>query len=131
MIGIDTNVLVRYLAQDDAKQSAQASRFVGELSADAPGFISLVTLVELVWVMQGPYAASRKEIAAILGLLLRTEELVIENVEVVFAALRVFESSKAGFADCLIERSAARAGCTHTVSFDQAAIKTAGMRSLT
>ncbi|MBS1784215.1 MAG: type II toxin-antitoxin system VapC family toxin [Acidobacteria bacterium] len=128
MIGLDTNVLVRYVMQDDAKQSPQATRLVESLSADAPGYICHVTLIELVWVLSGCYGATRDEIATVLETLLRAKELVIADADIVWKALRLFKQSKADFADCLIECSATAAGCAHTATFDRDAAKHAGMR---
>lgn len=130
MIGIDTNVLVRYIAQDDAKQSPIATALIEKLNAETPGYITLVSLVELVWVMQSCYDATKSEIVDILNKLLRTQELIIENAETVFKALTLFSKSKADFADCLIEQSANSAGCAYTVTFDAKSAKTAGMRHL-
>jgi predicted nucleic-acid-binding protein len=130
MIGLDTNVVVRYLAQDDAKQSPRATKLIHSLSSEKPGFITLVSLVEIVWVMQSCYQATKPEIVAILDTLLRTQELIVENAETAIQALKIFAGSKADFSDCLIERSANKAGCTYCVSFDANAIKTAGFRLL-
>ena len=101
MIGLDTNVLVRYFAQDDEAQSAQATTLMESLTDQAPGFVSLVTLVELVWVMQGAYKAKKADVVVILQMLLQTREVAIENTEVALQALAHFADSKAGFADCL------------------------------
>lgn len=128
MIGLDTNVLVRYIAQDDPKQSAQANRLIGTLSTDNPGFVSIVSLVELVWVMQSCYSASKAETVDILTMLLRTRELVIENAETAIQAVQHHAGSTADFADCLIARTAHQAGCDHTVTFDRKATEIAGMR---
>lgn len=128
MIGLDTNVLVRYVAQDDAKQSPQATRLIESLSADSPGYISQVAVVELVWVLTGCYAASRDEIANMLETLLRAKELVVADADTIWKALRLFKQGKADFADCLIERSADAAGCAHTATFDRDAAKHCGMR---
>lgn len=128
MIGLDTNVLVRYIAQDDAKQSSRATVLISSLSSENPGLITLVSLVELVWVMQGGYNATKSEVVAILETLLRTQELVVENAETAIKALNVFSESKADFADCLIERSANKFGCEYTMTFDGNAAKMAGMR---
>ena len=130
MIGLDTNVLVRYVAQDDQKQSAVASELIESLTASSPGFIALVSVVELVWVLQSSYQSSKSEIIVVLETLLRTRELTLENAETVWQALRRFSESNADFADCLIERSANAAGCDHTVTFDNKAAKTAGMQRL-
>lgn len=128
MIGLDTNVLVRYVAQDDAKQSPKASRLVESLTADSPGYVSLVSVVELVWVLAGCYALSKDEICEVLETLLRTKELVVANADIVWKALRLFKSGKADFADCLIELSAQEAGCSHTATFDRDAAKHCGMK---
>ncbi len=130
MIGLDTNILVRYIAQDDAVQSPKAAALMEQLSETEPGFISLVSIVELVWVMQGCYAATRAETVAILDKLLRVRTLSVENADVVFKAVRSYAGSSADFADCLIERSAHHANCTRTMTFDQKAAKTAGMHLL-
>ena len=127
MTGLDTNVLVRYVMQDDAKQSPKASMLIEALTVDAPGFVSLVSIVELVWVLSYSYGLAREQVAEVLELLLRTKEVVVDRADQVLKALRAFEASSADFADCLIERIAASAGCTRTMTFDVAAAKTAGM----
>lgn len=130
MIGLDTNVLVRYIMQDDPRQSPSATALVESLSADAPGFVTQVSVVELFWVLSSAYGLDRTQLAAALDGLLRSKEIVIEAAEVVWKALRVFQAGKADFADCLIERAAATAGCSRTVTFDRTAAKTCGMQLL-
>lgn len=130
MIGLDTNVLVRYLAQDDEKQSPTATSLIENLSPSDPAFVTLVSLVELVWVMQSCYKATKQEILTILDSLLTTAELCIEDAETAMQAVSAFAISAADFADCLIERSAHKAGCTHTVTFDTKAEKLPGMQLL-
>ena len=127
MIGLDTNVLVRYIMQDDARQSPKATTLMESLTIDAPGFVSLVSIVELGWVLSVSYGLSREQVAQALELLLRTKEIVIDHAEQVSQALRAFKTSSADFADCLIERSAAGAGCDRTMTFDIGAAKAAGM----
>ncbi|MEY4589629.1 MAG: hypothetical protein RL497_1705 [Pseudomonadota bacterium] len=128
MIGLDTNVLVRYIAQDDPKQSAQASDIIGALSTTNPGYITLIGLVELVWVMKSCYGASKPEMVAILDKILRTQELTIENAATALQALQLFSTTQADFSDCLIERSSAVAGCSQTFTFDKNAALLTGMR---
>lgn len=131
MIGLDTNVLVRYIAQDDPKQSVVATTLVNSLTKESPGFIALVSIVELVWVMQSCYKSTKMEIVNILETILATRELIIENAETVIRATRLFSGSGAeDFADCLIERSANKAGCEYSVTFDVDATKHAGFRNL-
>lgn len=127
MLGLDTNIVVRYIAQDDAIQSPKATQLIESLSNENLGFITLVSIVELIWVMQGCYQASKEEVVTILQSLLHTREFVIENAEVVAKALHAYAASNADFADCLIERSANYAKCTRTMTFDSNAAKTAGM----
>jgi len=128
MIGLDTNVLVRYVAQDDPNQSPKATRLIESLSADSPGYVSIVSVVELVWVLTRCYSSTRGEICAVLETLLRTKEIVVAHTDTVWKALRLFKGGKADFADCLIERSANEAGCSHTTTFDRDAVKYCGMR---
>ena len=128
MIGLDTNVLVRYIAQDDPVQSPKATRLIESLAADEPGYVSLISVVELVWVLTGCYSSAKAEICVVLETLLRTKEILVENADVAWKALRLFKASNADFADCLIERSANEAGCGYTATFDRDAVKNSGMR---
>lgn len=127
MIGLDTNVLARYIAQDDPHQSPVATKLIESLTAEEPGFVSLVTLVELGWVLESCYDFSRQQLGAAVELLTRTREIVLDRPEAVMRALRLFATGSADFADCLIERLGAEAGCEKTVTFDTAAAKSAGM----
>ncbi len=127
MIGLDTNVLVRYVMQDDARQSARATRLVESLSAEEPGFVPVVAVVELVWVLAGSYGLSRAQVATVLEMLLRSKELVLDRADLVAQAQARFAAGGADFADALIERIAAQAGCTATMTFDAGAAKTASM----
>ena len=130
MIGLDTNVVVRYLTHDDPAQATAAVRVMDSLSSDSPGFLSLVVIAELVWVLEASYRFKKKEIEQVLETLLRSKELILERAEVVSQALRKFSASRADFADCLIERCGHAAECEHTVTFDQNAATGAGMRRL-
>jgi predicted nucleic-acid-binding protein len=130
MIGLDTNVLVRYLTHDEPTQTAAAMRLMNSLSFDSPGFLSLIVIAELVWVLAISYRYQKKEIEQVLENLLRTKELVIERADIVSQALRLFRAGRAGFADCLIERCGRAAGCKHTLTFDWKAVAGAGMRPL-
>lgn len=130
MIGLDTNVLVRYFAQDDEQQSAIANNLIDQLTSDSPGFISMVTLIELVWVMKSCYQANRDQVIIILNELIHTQELIIENMEAIFPALKLYSSRNADFADCVIESVGKVAGCSHTVTFDKAAASLTGMNLL-
>jgi len=128
MIGLDTNVLVRYIAQDDAKQSPKATYLIESLSADSPGYISVVSVVELVWVLTGCYGSTKPEICEIVETLLRTKEIIVDHADIVWKSLRLFKEGKADFADCLIEQFANNAGCHNIVTFDRHAAKYTGMQ---
>jgi len=130
MIGLDTNVVVRYLTHDDPAQMTAAVRVVDSLSSDSPGFLSLIVITELVWVLEVSYRFKKNEIEQVLETLLRSKELVIERAEIVWQALRKFSASRADFADCLIERSGNAAECQYTVTFDRNTAAGAGMRLL-
>jgi predicted nucleic-acid-binding protein len=130
VIGLDTNVLVRYIMQDDQKQSPVAAKLIESLSTDVPGFVTLVSVVELVWVLDSCYGLERQQLSDAVEGLLRTQEVIIESAETVWKAVRSFRSSAADFADCLIERLAASAGCDKTVTFDRLAAKNCGMTLL-
>jgi predicted nucleic-acid-binding protein len=119
MVGLDTNVVVRYLTHDDPAQAAAAVKVIDSLSSDSPGFLSLIVIVELVWVLEVSYRFKKNEIEQVLETLLRSKELVIEQAEIVWQALRNFSASRGDFADCLIERCGHAAECKYTVTFDQ------------
>ncbi len=127
MTGLDTNVLVRYIMQDDPKQSAKATRLIESLTVDAPGFVALVCVAELGWVLGSAYGLTRLELAQAFEALLRTKEIVIDRADQVLRALRLFKASSADFADCLIAQAGAAAGCDRTMTFDMGAGKVAGM----
>ena len=127
MIGLDTNVLVRYIMQDDRKQSPKATKLIESLDGDNPGYITLVSVVELYWVLTASYELTGEQVAQALEAILRTKQFLVERADQVMRALRVFAEGKSDFADCLIERSAAGAGCARTMTFDVGASKHAGM----
>jgi predicted nucleic-acid-binding protein len=130
MKGLDTNILVRFYAQDDPEQAPRADEFLQSLSFAEPGFISLVSLIELVWVLRSQYRMTRQELIQCLEQLLDSPELIVENHSAVNLALRRFSQYKTDFADCLIERLGHAAGCIETVTFDVDAARSTGMRLL-
>lgn len=122
MIGLDTNVIVRYLVQDDPKQAAVATQlFEDRLSAGNPGFISVVTLCEVVWVLKRGYKRPKEELCSVLRALLEAEELDIEDRDLVWRALARFRQGKADFSDYLIGERAKSAGAETTMTFDETA----------
>jgi predicted nucleic-acid-binding protein len=122
MIGLDTNVLVRYLTQDDPGQSLRATELIERrLTEDNPGFISVVAMTETVWVLERAYRLSNVRIAEVIERLLQTAVLVVENEAEVFAAMTVLQEGSGSFADSLIGELGDRAGCSVTLTFDQKA----------
>lgn len=122
MIGLDTNVLVRYIVQDDAEQAQAAARVIeGRCTAQAPGYVGVPVLVELVWVLTAAYRYEKSVVASVIRQVLITTELLVEDKETVWAALREFETSGGDFADCLIAHRNRARGCAQTYTFDRRA----------
>jgi predicted nucleic-acid-binding protein len=130
MIGLDTNVLIRYLTDDDPSQTALANAVMDSLTPEAPGFLSTVVIAEVIWVLERFYRFSKSETIQTLETLLRSKELIVERAEIVGQALGNFKTTRSDFADCLIERTGHAAGCHHTVTFDRRAASAAGMKLL-
>jgi predicted nucleic-acid-binding protein len=127
MIGLDTNILVRYLTQDDPLQSAKATEIIERgLSEEAPGFISIVAMVETVWVLDRSYGFTAHEIAEGIERLLQTEVLVVEHEQEVFAAMIQLKQGQGAFADAVIAALGIKAGCSYTLTFDRKAQRLPG-----
>jgi len=131
MIGLDTNVMVRYIEQDDPIQSPKADQIINALTQQAPGYITVVTMVEISWVLMGPYKRTKAQVVAVLDGILNTQTLVVEKSHLVAHAVNTYFAGNADFPDCLIERAADDAGCSKTVTFDQKAARSAGMQLIT
>ena len=127
MIGLDTNVLVRHIMQDDPVQSPKANRLIESLQGTNTGYISIVSIIEIYWVLTSSYGLTGLQVSSALEAILRTRQFLVERADQVVRALRVFGEGKADFADCLIERSATSAGCNQVMTFDVGASKHAGM----
>jgi predicted nucleic-acid-binding protein len=127
MIGLDTNILIRYLTQDDRVQAAKATEILERrLTPKKTGFVSVVAMVETVWVLDRAYELTAQEIAAAVERLLQVEVLAIENEQEVFTAMIALKQGRGSFADVLIAELGARAGCTRTLTFDQKAARHPG-----
>jgi predicted nucleic-acid-binding protein len=127
MIGLDTNILVRYLTQDDPVQSAKATEILElRLTPKNPGFVSVVALVETIWVLDRAYGLRAQEIATAVERLLQVEVLTLENEQEVFTAMVALKQGRGSFADALMAELGARAGCTRTLTFDQKADRLPG-----
>ena len=131
MIALDTNVLVRYLVQDDAPQAQIASDVIDGLSEADQGFVGREVLIELVWVLERAYGFSRMEIANALDGLLAAIELVIENADDLGLAIELYRNDGYGFADMMNAAAARRAGARELVTFDRKAARLRGVRLLT
>jgi predicted nucleic-acid-binding protein len=129
MIGLDTNILVRYLTQDDPLQSAKATEVIERrLTEENPGFVSVVAMVETVWVLDRAYRLGSDEIAAAIERTLQIGALVVENEQEVFTAMIALKQGKGSFADAVVLALGARAGCSYTLTFDQKASRLSGFR---
>jgi predicted nucleic-acid-binding protein len=127
MIGLDTNILVRYLTQDDPVQSLKATEVIERrLTEENPGFVSIVAMVEIVWVLDRAYSFTAHEIAAAVERMLQTDVLVIENEQEVFTAMIALKNGEGMFADAVIAALGARANCSRTLTFDQKALRLPG-----
>lgn len=127
MIAIDTNVLVRFLTQDEPEQAAAASAFMGALTTEAPGFISREVMVELVWVLERAYRFTRVELSVALEGLLAAVELEVEAADDVGSAVFRYRDDGFGFADLMIAAAARRAGAARLVTFDRKAARLPGV----
>jgi predicted nucleic-acid-binding protein len=122
MIGLDTNIVLRYLLQDDPAQTRQANRiFEQQLSEEIPGFLNLVTILEVVWVLRSALKRTPAEIAGHLEAILSRDTLEVQNAEQVYEAVFALKRSTGEFEDALIGALNTRAGCMNTVTFDRKA----------
>ncbi len=130
MIAVDTNVLVRFLVQDDADQARIAGDIFDQLTDTEPGFVSREVLIELVWVLERAYGYGRAQIAGALDGLLSSTEVRIEAGDDVGSALDLYRNDGFGFADLMIAAAARRAGAAELVTFDRKAARLPGVRLL-
>ncbi len=131
MIGIDTNVIVRYLVQDDPTQAKAATKLIEKsCSTDNPGYIDHIVLCELVWVLRRNYKLEKSRMCQVIEQIMRTDRIVIEDIQLVWKALEEFKETKADFADCLLAQKNLKAGCQYTATLDDAASATEGYKHL-
>jgi predicted nucleic-acid-binding protein len=119
MIAVDTNVLVRYLVQDDPRQSAQAAKIIEQARAGGI-FVSHIVMCELVWVLSFSYDVPRKDIASLLHQLRRAAGVVFESPDQLQGAIASYESGRGDLADYLIAERAIARGCSGVATFDKA-----------
>jgi predicted nucleic-acid-binding protein len=131
LIGLDTNVVIRYLVQDDAKQSALATVFIERtLSTDNPGLLTHIVLCEIAWVLEGSYGLSSARIADIMERLFSAKQIALEDAQLAWQALRTLRERAVDFSDALIGAIARKCGCEHTVTFDKQAAKLGSFKLL-
>ena len=123
MIGLDTNILLRLVLQDNPDEGLKARRLVESLDTDNPGFINTLVLAEFVWTLQGRIGLSREQTAAAVSGLLNSADIIFEQEELVEHVLDVATKSKANFADLMIALKNEAAGCVKTMSFDKPACR--------
>jgi predicted nucleic-acid-binding protein len=127
VIGLDTNILVRFIMQDDAKQSAVATHVIEtRLTAEEPGYVNVVAIAEMAWVLESSYRRTAREIAAAIERVLQLESLVVESEQEVFTAMIAVKEGRGTFADALIASLDAAAGCDATLTFDRKALRLTG-----
>jgi len=127
MIGLDTNVLVRYITQDDPVQSRKATEIIERrLTEEKPGFVSIVAMVETVWVLDRAYGFTAHEIASAVERMLQADVLVVEHEQEVFTAMISLKGGQGSFADAVIAALGIRVGCSCTLTFDHKAASLPG-----
>ncbi len=124
MIGLDTNVILRYLLQDDPKQTSQVNQIIDrQLSEQNPGFINVATILEIVWVLRSLFKQSPSQIAAHIEHLLAADSFEVQNEQQVFEATFALKRGLGEFEDALIGALNAGAGCSRTLTFDRKAAR--------
>lgn len=127
MLGVDTNVLIRYLIRDDQPQYEKARRLIDrEVSKGEPVLVSLLVLLETEWVLRSRYELPKSDIVAAFSALLDTADLTFEDEPSIEQAVYSWKDSTADFADCLIDARNRRLGCRATATFDGRALRLAG-----
>ncbi len=128
MIGLDTNIIIRYLTQDDPQQSKSAEYIIEtELDSKNQGFISLIVLIEVIWVLKTCYQQSKPELYHIVESLLTTKQLIIEKSDNAYKALRIWQKGNGDYSDALIAVLSQENGCAYILTFDKKAVS-AGMK---
>ncbi|WP_422137769.1 PIN domain-containing protein [Endozoicomonas sp. ALC020] len=128
MIGLDTNILLRFLTQDHPSQSKQASRLFKQLTPEYQGYVTEPVMLEVYFTLQRGYKLEKTDLIAILESLLTTKELIVENASDMQAALRLYKKTKPKLNDCLITIKCQKADCEQIYSFDRDAQKYLGMQ---
>ncbi len=123
MFALDTNVLVRYIVQDNKPQARKAAKAIEGLSADRPAFISCIVLCEINWVLKTAYKVPKIECAEALSNIISVAVFDIEWQGACLAALKQYKAGKADFSDYLIQKIAKQQGYDTVLTFDKTALK--------
>jgi predicted nucleic-acid-binding protein len=127
VIALDTNVLVRFLVEDDPSQTEKARRVLQKaVDSNSSCFISDIVMCEVVWVLESSYKFRRPEISHILGRLLRATHLSFSSIEQLARSLEAYRMRRGGFADFLIREHARANGCEAVATFDGDLLKESG-----
>ncbi|MEJ2544225.1 MAG: type II toxin-antitoxin system VapC family toxin [Calditrichaceae bacterium] len=122
MIGIDTNILIRYITQDDEIQSELATKFIEKnCTVTKPGYVNQIVICEIIWILRRAYVYDKKLVIQVVEKLLRSSEIVVENSPNIWKALNEYENGNADFSDYLIALSNNNSGCDFTITFDKKA----------
>ena len=130
MIALDTNVLVRFLAQDDDAQFEVAAGLIEGCTSDAPGYVCREVMIELVWVLERSYKYSREEIAEALLSIVTASQLSVENAQDIASVVNLYRDEGYDFADLMIRQSAQRSENRILKTFDQKLAKLDGVELL-
>jgi predicted nucleic-acid-binding protein len=123
MIGLDTNILVRYITQDDAAQSKKATLLIeNELSQSNLGFVTLIGLIELTWVLESCYDQDKESLIKVIEGLLTTKQILLERSDLAHLAMKDFKSGNGDFSDAVISRISIDHGCSKILTFDKKAL---------
>ena len=132
MIGLDTNVLIRYIVQDDEQQAQLATDVIeNQCTTENPAFINEITLCEIVWVLKRAYRYDKTVILTILKQLLSVDEIYISSHPAAWAAYYDYEAGNADFSDYFIAQINKQMGCPFTFSFDKKACQNENFKLLT
>jgi predicted nucleic-acid-binding protein len=124
MIGVDTNILVRYFTQDDVEQAKIVEQLIDTHATSAHSlFINHIVICELIWVLERGYKYHKEAISKLLKQMLSTEEFAFENQKLLWLALTQYQQNNLDFSDALIGEINKEADCLETLTFDQRAIK--------
>jgi predicted nucleic-acid-binding protein len=127
MIGLDTNILIRFLADDDAIQSPRARKIIErQMTKDDPGYVSLAAMLEMAWVLEKIYKLSNSELAEAIKRILQVRTLFVENEQEVYTAMVLLQTGQSSFADALIGALGQWADCDFTLTFDRKASRLDG-----